>query len=88
MTEAGQLGVLTSIAQDHEDLLRHILGGDSKDAVEAMQQHVLASADRLLRDYPDDSTQDRAPDGEVEPRHDQSITRLEGGRRSPDPTEH
>lgn len=48
MTEASQLGVLTSIAQDHEDLLRHILGGDSKDAVEAMQQHVLASADRLL----------------------------------------
>lgn len=62
MTEASQLGVLTSIAQDHEDLFRHILGGDSKDAVEAMQQHVLASADRLLRGYPDDSTQDRDPD--------------------------
>jgi DNA-binding GntR family transcriptional regulator len=62
MTEASQLGVLASITQDHEDLLRHILGGDSEDAVEAMQLHVLASADRLLRGYPEDSTQDQAPD--------------------------
>jgi len=53
MTEADQLGVLENIAAQHEELLGHLVSQDSAEAVRAMKEHILVSAERLLRGYPE-----------------------------------
>lgn len=62
MTEADQLGVLENIAGQHETLFQHIVSQDSDEAVRAMQEHILVSAERLLRGYPDYVEEDQQSD--------------------------
>jgi len=53
MTEADQLGVLENIAAQHKELLDHLISQNTEEAVRAMKEHILVSAERLLRGYPD-----------------------------------
>jgi DNA-binding GntR family transcriptional regulator len=58
MTETSQLGDLADIAREHEVLLQHVLSGDVVEAVDAVRDHVLTSANRLSQSFPESSVVD------------------------------